>query len=89
MKTRVSLRYFVSYCGLTCQAALKKTKKELDLSTDIEMLLMLQNGIRGEKCHSIYPYANANDKYMKDYYQKKESSYIQYGDVNNIYDWTM
>ena len=38
------------------------------------MLLMQQNGIREEKCHSIYPYTKANNKYMKDYDQKKESS---------------
>ena len=27
--------------------------------------------------HSIYWYAKANNKYMKDYYQNKESSYLQ------------
>ena len=32
----------------------KKTKGKLDLLTDIDMLLMLEKGIRGEICHSIY-----------------------------------
>ena len=31
------------------------------------MLLMVEKDIRGGMCHSIYQYAKANDKYMKDY----------------------
>ena len=40
--------------GLAWQAALKKTKVKLDLLTDIDMLLMVEKGIRGGICHSIY-----------------------------------
>ena len=53
--------------GLAWQAVLKKTKVKLDLLTDINMLLMVEKGIRGRICHSIYRYAKANSKYMKDY----------------------
>ena len=49
------------------------------------MFLMLEKSIRGSICHSIYWYAKANNKYMKDYDKNKETSYIQYLDVNNIY----
>ena len=49
---------------------------------------MVEEGIRGRICHSIYRYAKAKSKYMKDYDKNKESSYIQYGDVN-LYDWTI
>ena len=50
---------------------------------------MVENGIRGGICHSIYPYTKANNRYMKDYEKNKESSYLQYWDVNNLYCWAM
>ena len=53
------------------------------------MLLMVEKGIRGGICHSIYRYAKANKKYMKDYDKNKESSCIQYWDVNNLYGLAM
>ena len=53
------------------------------------MLLTVEKDIRGGICHSIYQYAKANNKYMKDYDKNKESSYFQYWDVNNLYDWVM
>ena len=53
------------------------------------MSLMVEKGIRGGICHSIYQYAKANNKYMKDYDKNKESSYLQYWDVNNLYGWAM
>ena len=31
------------------------------------MLLMVEKGIRGGICHAIHRYAQANNKYMKDY----------------------
>ena len=30
------------------------------------MLLIVEKGIRGRICHSIFRYAKANNKYMKD-----------------------
>ena len=46
---------FLSAPGLAWQAALKKTKVKLDLLTDIDMLIMVEKGIRGVTlCHYIY-----------------------------------
>ena len=53
------------------------------------MLLMVQKGIRGGICNTIYQYAKANNKYMKDYDKNKEPSYLRYWDVNNLYGWAM
>ena len=75
--------------GVAWQAALQKTEVKLELLTDTAILLMVEKGIRGGIFHSIYRYAKANDKYMKDYDENKESSYIKYWDVNNLYGWAM
>ena len=77
--------HFVSLPGLAWQACLKKTNVELDLITDYDMLLMIEDGIRGGICHAIKRCAKANNYYMKDYNKNKESSYIQYLDANNLY----
>ena len=74
---------------ISMASSFKEIKVKLDLLTDIDMLLMVEKGIRGGICHSIYRYAKANNKYMKDYDKNKESSYIQYWDVNNLYGWAM
>ena len=81
--------HFVSLPGLAWQACLKKTNIELELLTDYDMLLMVEDGIRGGICHSIHRYAKAKNKYMKNYNNNEESSYIQYLDANNIYGWAM
>ena len=46
--------HFLSAPGLVWTAALKNTKVTLDLLTDINMLLLLEKGIRGGIYHSFY-----------------------------------
>ena len=75
--------YFNSCISMV--AALKKTKVKLDLLTNIDVLLMAEKDIRGGIYHSIYQYTKFNNKYMKIYNKNKESSYIQFWDVNNLY----
>ena len=81
--------YFVSLRRLAWQACLKKTNVELELITDYDMLLMIEDEIRGGICHAIKRYAKANNYYMKDYDENKDSSYIHYLDTNNLYGMAM
>ena len=37
---------------------------------------MIEEGIRGGICHAVHRYAKANNEYMKDYDESKESSYV-------------
>ena len=53
------------------------------------MLLMIEEGIRGEICHSVHRHSKASNKYMKDYDENKESSYQIYTDYNNLYGKAM
>ena len=67
----------------------EKRGVELELLTDYDMLLMIEEGIRGGICHTVHRYAKANNRYMKDYDKSKESSYIQYLEANNLYGAVM
>ena len=75
--------------GLAWDACLKTTGQNLELLSDYDMLMMFEKGIRGGITHISKRYAEANNKYMKDYDSSKESSYIQYLDANNLYGWAM
>ena len=67
----------------------KKTAVELELLTNVGMLLMTEKGIRGGICHAIYRYATTNNRYMQNYDKDMESSYLLYFDANNLYGWVM
>ena len=70
-------------------ACLKETGQSLELLHDYDKLMMIERGIRGGISHISKRYAEANNKYMKDYNPDKETSYIQYLDANNLYGWAM
>ena len=80
---------FLSAPGLTWQVALKKTDVKLKSLTSIDILLMVEKRIRGGRWYAIHRYAKANNKYIKDYDKNKESSYLKYWNVNNLYGWVM
>ena len=63
----------------------KKTKVKLVLLPDVDMLLIVEKGIRWGIFHSIYKCAKDNNKCMKDYDKNEESSDYRYCDVNGLY----
>ena len=50
---------------------------------------MVQNGITGVICYSIFQYEKVNNKHMGDYDKNKDSSYLQYWRNKNLYGWAM
>ena len=76
--------HFLSAPGLAWQACLKKANIKLQLLTDYDMLLIFEEGIRGGICQSIHRYADANNKYMKNYNKNIPSLYLMNVDANNL-----
>ena len=75
---------------LAWQVCLKKMGTELELLTDLDMLLMFERGTRGGITEAVHRYAEANNKYMGDkFIPKEDSNYLQYLDVINLYGWVM
>ena len=59
---------------------------EPGLAWNIDMLLMVEKGIRGRICHPIHIYPEANNKCLNNYNKNIESSYLMYLDANNLYE---
>ena len=82
--------HFYTAPGLAWKTCLRKTTIRLELLTDPDMLLMFERGIRGGITQSVHRYASANNPYMGDLYDPgKDTTYLQYLDVNNLYGWAM
>ena len=81
--------HYYTVPGLAWDACFKETKQEIQLLKDYDMLMMFEQGTRGGISHISKRYAEANNKYMKDFDVTKPSTFIQYLDGNNLYGWAM
>ena len=77
--------YYYTAPGLAWDAMLKMTGVNLELLSNVDMLLMIEKGIRGGISIISNRYGKANNKYMKDFNKKELSKYLMYVDANNLY----
>ena len=81
--------HYYTVPGLTCDAMLKRTGIELQLFTDIDMVLFVERGIRGGISQCNNRYSRANTPYVTDYNTTEGTTYLTYYDVNNLYGLAM
>jgi len=75
---------------LAWDAMLKLTGVELELLSDVDMLLTFKQGIRGVVAMISNRYGRANNKFMGGAFDRsKPSTYTLYLDANNLYGWAM
>ena len=76
--------YILAAPKLAWQSCLEKTEIKLELLTDVNMLLLIEKKIRSGICHTIHRYAEANNKYIKNYNKNKDLLKLMYLDANNL-----
>ena len=69
---------------------LKRTGVKLQKITDMDMLIMLELGIRGGISQVSHRYKKANNPYLGlDHDEEKPTNYIMYYDAVNLYGWAL
>ena len=69
---------------------LKMTKQTLELLTDYDMVLMIENRIWGGISQCSNRHGNANNMYTEEIFNKsKECTFLKYLDANKLYGWAM
>ena len=65
------------------------TEVELELLTDPDMYLFIEEGLRGGISMISNRFSKANNPYVPDYDPTQENSYLMYFDASNLYGWAM
>ena len=82
--------WYFSAPGLAWEATLKITQIQLELLSDPDMLLMIENGIRGGIAPISHRHSKANNEYMiTEFDPAEESKLISYLESNNLCSWAM
>jgi len=84
--------HYISLPGFSWDACLKMTGVELELLTDPEQFLMMENAIRGGISMISTRFAQANNEYLVDkeeYKPELPESCLMYWDANSLYSEAM
>ncbi|CAH1104394.1 unnamed protein product [Psylliodes chrysocephalus] len=80
---------YVTAPSLSWDAMLYKTKIQLELLTDIDMVNFFKKGIRGGVAQCSKREAVANNQYVSNFDPQKPEKYIMYLDATNLYGSAM
>ena len=82
--------HYLTTPGYSWDALLRKTKIELELLTDYDMHMFIEQGMRGGiSTVGGKRFARANNPKLSDQDPSQAFSYIMYLDANNLYGWAM
>ena len=89
-KYKLDPLWYYSTPGFAWDALFLMTKQELELITDQNMYLMVEQGLRGGISMVSCRYTRANNPSMgKEYQPDKPNKHILYLDATNLYGWAM
>ena len=77
--------HYFSSPGLIWDAMLKMTCLKLEKISDIDKYLFIEKDLRGGISYIAKRYAKANNKHINNYDPKKQSTFISYLDMTNLY----
>ena len=77
--------HFVTLPSLSWTIALKYTGETLDLITDPDAYLMIENSMRGGIATISQRYASANNTFVDGFDEDETRRYITYLDANSLY----
>ena len=81
--------HYIGLPSLTWNAGLKETKVKLQNITDPDLFMFFEKMKRGGVSVISHRYAKANNEYLPDYDETKETSFIMQVDCNNLYGKSM
>lgn len=77
--------HYVTLPGFSFDAMLRFTKVEIELLTDVDMLMFVERALRGGITQCTMRHAKANNQYLDDFDASKEKSFLLYIDANALY----
>ena len=86
---KLDFLYYYGAPGYAWDAFLKMTNIKLDLLKDYNMVCFFKDMTRGGPAYMCKKYSKANNELLEDYNKNKQSIFIDYFDMNNLYGGAM